>query len=291
VLNSDNNPFSRSSTKKPLILDGAMGSLLQQRGYYPDSNIWMTSLNRNSPEIIVEIHKSYIEAGADIITTNTFRTNPVSLETSGINDPAPFVKDDVNLAKHAIDDLLIYIAGSNPPAEDCYQKSRNLSYNKLELNDSIHIDLLMDNSVHFILNEIQSHFDEIKIICNHCLKNKIPYVLSILFDENLNILSGESVEHVLKFTLEHEPLAVGFNCIAPEMLARLTRDIKLPNSWGFYLNCGNGNYSEQNIECAVTPVKYKKIVNNNMRYHPSFIGACCGSNLSHIKTIKELFNE
>ncbi len=64
----------------------------------------------------------YIEAGADIITTNTFRTNPASLFKAGISNAAEYVKEAVDLAKQAAIGKKVIIAGSNPPAEDCYQE-------------------------------------------------------------------------------------------------------------------------------------------------------------------------
>jgi len=286
------NPFSRIiDDKKPLILDGAMGSLLQQMGYKPDSNIWMTSLNSISPEIIKSVHKSYIEAGANIITTNTFRTNPAALADAGIFDCAPLVKEAVRLAKESVNDHPVYIAGSNAPAEDSYQKIRKLSYKQLELNHKNHIDLLQENDVYFILNETQSHFDEIKIICSHCQRNNIPYVISILFDEKLKILSQEPVEYILKFIWEHEPFAIGFNCIAPRLLDNLLGNIQMSYKWGFYLNCAGENYFNTKIESVVDADRYIKIIEKNLKFKPSFIGACCGSSPEHIKAIKKYLNE
>ena len=291
MLEKDINPFSLSRVnKKPLILDGAIGSLLQQMGYKPDSNIWMTPLNRSLPEIIKSVHKSYIDSGANIITANTFRTNPSAVSKVGILNSAPLVKEAVNLVKESVKELPVYIAGANAPAEDSYQKIRNLSYNQLEMNHRIHIDLLKENDVHFILNETQSHFDEIKIICQYCQSNNIPYVISILFNEDLNIISGESVGDVLKFIQEHEPLAIGFNCIAPRLFEHLMENLEINFNWGFYLNCGGEDYFKRKIETLVDPILYLKIIEKYITLNPSFIGACCGSTPAHIKAIKNFLN-
>ena len=291
MLEKDINPFSESRVnEKPLILDGAMGSLLQQMGYKQDSNIWMTPLNRSLPEIIKSVHKSYIDSGANIITTNTFRTNPSAVSKAGILNSAPLVKEAVNLVKESVKELPVYIAGANAPAEDSYQKIRNLSYNQLEMNHKIHIDLLKENGVHFILNETQSHFDEIKIICQHCQSNNIPYVISILFDEDLNIISGESVGYVLKFIREHEPLAIGFNCIAPRLFEHLMQILEIDFNWGFYLNCGGEDYFKRKIETLVDPILYLQIIEKYITFNPSFIGGCCGSTPAHIKAIKKFLN-
>jgi len=76
----ENNPFETVKlNSKPLILDGTMGSYLQQKGFATDDNLWTTHINHTNPDIIFQTHLEYIEAGADVITTNTFRTNPTSL--------------------------------------------------------------------------------------------------------------------------------------------------------------------------------------------------------------------
>src|SRR5664279_4587110 len=73
------NPFSIARrTRRPLILDGAMGSLLQQNGVPRDEHLWMSLANLTHPDKVIELHRQYINAGADIITTNTFRTNPTA---------------------------------------------------------------------------------------------------------------------------------------------------------------------------------------------------------------------
>jgi homocysteine S-methyltransferase len=283
----ENNPFNNSNKDfKPLILDGAMGSYLQEKGFKPDNASWMTSINKKNPEIIIQVHKDYIEAGANIITTNTFRTNPVSAQDYEKNIKSN-VKQAVQLAIEASKDYNIYIAGSNAPAEDCYQKERTISNKILELNHKYHIDLLIDNKVHFILNETQSHLDEIKIICNHCSKNDIPYVISLYISESENILSGESLEYVVKFILDNKPLAIGLNCIPTELFLNLREQVSSYYYWGYYLNCGSGNPTDRIITCGVSPDDYIETVKESMVYNPSFVGSCCGSNPNHIKKIRE----
>ena len=68
---------------RPLILDGAMGSLLIERGAVKDKFLWLSKTNIDNPRLVESLHKEYITSGADIITTNTFRTNPVSQRPSG----------------------------------------------------------------------------------------------------------------------------------------------------------------------------------------------------------------
>jgi len=287
----DYNPFKAARIKgKPLILDGAMGSYLQQKGLAADNALWTSMANQTDPQAINQLHREYVEAGADIITTNTFRTNPLALISAGLEYNEKLIKEAVELARQTVRNKKVFIAGSNAPAEDCYQKERTISYLELELNHCKHIYLLVNSKVNFILNETQSHFDELHIICEHCSKNKIPHVISLYVDESLRILSGESLDTILKFLNSQNLLAVGFNCISPNILNKILRSIKLPDIWGFYLNCGGGKPTDSVIKCSVQPDDYIETVIKAMPYKPSFIGSCCGSNPEHTKKIREFID-
>ncbi len=286
------NPFETTRIqKRPLIIDGAMGSLLQQKGYNIAESTWMTMVNETYPDVVIKIHKNYIKSGADIITTNTFRTNPAALEREGITDFERYVKNAVNISKQAIENKSVLIAGSNAPAEDCYQIERAISSIKLQINHHNHIDSLVNSGVHFILNETFSHLDEIEIACRYCSDNKIPYVISLYFTDELLLLSGEPLSEGLNIIREHNPMAIGFNCIVPEHFDRAMEQIDINYNWGFYLNCGFDGHKPKKMECAVTPDDYSEIVKKYLKINPSFIGACCGSSTEHIKAIKKVIDE
>lgn len=277
---------------RPLILDGAMGSLLQSLKVKQKDSLWMSYANIESPAKVYNVHKKYIEAGADIITTNTFRTNPSALKASGNKKikPKKFLKESVALAIEARANLPVLIAGSNAPAEDCYQVKRTISVKEITYNHHKHIDLLMSSGCDFILNETQSHQDEIKIITQYCYKKDIPYIISLFFTNELKLLSGISLFEAVNFISNYSPLAIGFNCIMPEVFKKLLHRIDSKSNWGFYLNCGNGNYTDDIIKCSVTSTEYLKYVQLSLKKTPSFIGACCGSSTDHIKGIKKFFD-
>lgn len=293
-LNPKNNPVNpfllARRINRPLILDGAMGSLLQQKGIKSAGKMWMTYVNINQPEIVHDIHLAYIKAGADILTTNTFRTNPAALENFSLTKNQNLVKQSVAIALQTAKGYPVFIAGSNAPAEDCYQVKRTISNKELHYNHTTHINMLMNESVHFILNETMSRFDEIKIICSFCSKENIPYILSLFFTEDLHLLSGEKIEDVIKFILDHNPLAIGFNCILPIVFNKLYRSQKLDFNWGLYLNCGSGDYSDNIIKCGVSPNEYGLLTKQMLKKNPSFIGACCGSSPAHIRSIRKIVN-
>ncbi len=277
---------------RPLILDGAMGSMLQHEGVKSSGSMWMSKINLENPDIVFKIHRRYILAGADIITTNTFRTNPHAVENSGFRiNQKTLVKKSVELALRAAEGYPVFVAGSNPPAEDCYKAGRNVSLKLLKENHSKHIESLAESGSHFILNETQSHLDEIKIIAEFCSRNNIPYVMSLYTDENLKLLSGEPLRLAIKVIEDYGPMAIGINCIMPATFLKFYGKNSLKYLWGTYLNCGSGNFTDENISCGVSPEKYGELVSELLNKKPSFIGSCCGSSPQHTKIIKKILDE
>lgn len=271
--------------KRPLILDGAMGSLLENSGLTKNDTSWSAKANLRYSSKVYQIHKEYVQAGADILTTNTFRTNPIALEQSGVSNFKKYVKKAVELAFEAKGNLPILIAGSNAPAEDCYQVERTVSKKQLQYNHVAHIDTLLEAGCHLILNETQSHFDEIQITTKYCDKKNIPYLISLYFTENLTLLSGEKVSEVIKFLSDTNVLSIGFNCVTSSVIMKLSSQVELPNSWGFYLNCFAKN-AQANSACSTSIGDYLVTVQELIHFNPSFIGACCGSNPDFIRAIK-----
>jgi len=285
------NPFSIArKIKRPLILDGATGSLLQMQGVVPDPCLWMSNANLTDPQVVKEMHQSYVKAGADIITTNTFRTNPYALNRSTIRE-ADIVKKSVEIALEAVEGTPILVAGSNSPAEDCYQVDRTISREILEENHFSHITNLFKSGAHFVLNETQSHWDEIEVICTICKNEDVPFVVSLYINEQLRLNSGEEINEAVELIQQYSPLAIGFNCIKPETFLRILSDINPDFNWGFYLNCCSYPGTDKVIKCSISPDEYIIYVKEALTNSPSFIGGCCGTGPEHIIKIKELFDE
>ena len=128
VIDRHANPFlKRLSTGRPLLLDGATGTELQRRGVDTGLPLWSARALIEAPEVLQAIHADYINAGADIITTNTFRTQRRTLERAGIGSRArELTQLAVQIAREAAQsvDRKIFVAGSISPLEDCYAPER-----------------------------------------------------------------------------------------------------------------------------------------------------------------------
>lgn len=283
---------SYESIRRPLILDGAMGSLIQQQQIPLHKSLWASIANYTHPEAVQNIHKEYIDSGAEIITTNTFRSNPNAFRQSNFNiTNEEFIRCGVQLAINAREDAQIIIAGSNAPAEDCYQIERSISQKTLDYNHKLHIELLYESGCDIIWNETQSHWDEIKIISNFCSENSFPFVVNLFFTDELNLLSGEPLLEAINFISEFSPVGIGFNCIKHHTLKMYTDVYAHPTNWGLYLNCGNSDFQNERIKCGIDPHNYAHDLKAFLELNPMYVGSCCGSNPDHTKAIKELFNE
>lgn len=278
--------------KRPLILDGAMGSLFQQQGYPSDKYLWYSKLNISHPEAVKKNHIDYVEAGADVITTNTFRTNPVAVKRSAYDLTSDQLVDSgVDAAYEAKNKREVIIAGCNPPAEDCYQSERTISKFELEYNHKKHIELLWEKNVDIIWNETHSHWDEIDLICKFCSENSLSYTMNLFFLPSLQILSGEPLNEAIKFISDFNPQAIGFNCIKPETFFEYADTFDLPDQFGFYFNCGAGEITDEHISCGISPDQYLDIIKPYLKSDPIYAGSCCGSTPAHTKKIKEYFDE
>jgi|TARA_B100000315_G_scaffold188911_1_gene178712 homocysteine S-methyltransferase len=117
--------IGRKLNKNCLLLDGAMGTELLHRGVNVSLPLWSASAVEEAPEIVEQIHRDYMKAGADIITTNTFRTTTRTFLKIGASPDEARARaktstnEAVRLAKKAASGNVM-VAGSIAPLEDCY---------------------------------------------------------------------------------------------------------------------------------------------------------------------------
>ena len=115
---------------RPLIIDGAMGTELMNLGVDLPLPLWSSVANFDEYDKVVDIHKRYINAGSDIITSNTFRTTARTFKKAGYTDEQAneiskrCTSEAIKAAKEAINDKNVLLAGSIAPLEDCYEPDR-----------------------------------------------------------------------------------------------------------------------------------------------------------------------
>jgi len=279
--------------EKTVLMDGGVGTEIQRRGVETPLPLWSAKALIVKPDIVFQIHKDYIAAGARIIKSNTFRTNRRTLEKADLGDMAfKLTELAVDLAKKAAlsSSQEIYIGGSSAPLEDCYSHELVPSEKELIKEHTEHIDNLARAGVDFIAIETINNISEAKCSLKSALDVGIPAWISFVCNGNGELLSGEKITQAVKEVLPFEPFAILINCTPPEnslaYLQILRKETNLPI--GLYPN-GMGKPNEKHgWEFKKDDISIAKFAGFLPGWHGAgaqLIGSCCGATPKYTKAL------
>jgi len=282
--------FKEKLGKELLIFDGAMGTILQKNGLVAGElpELW----NFKREELILDIHKQYIEAGADVITTNTFGANALKLEGSGCSVDA-VVKKACSIAKKAADeaDKKVYIALDLGPTGKLLEPYGDLPFEKAYELYKEQIVAGKDCGVDFILLETMGDLYEIKAAVLAAKENcNLPIIVSMIFNEKGQLLTGADIKTAV-FTLEGLGVdGIGLNCgLGPKQMISFVEEALRCTSLPLTVNpnaglpeCVNGVTSYN-----VLPDEFSDDMAKIVSLGASAVGGCCGTTPEHIKATAE----
>ena len=302
-----------------LVLDGAMGTMIQTykleeedfRGdRFKNHEILLKGnndlLSITRPDIIKDIHKGYIDSGADIIQTNTFSSTSIAMEDYALQDLVYELNfESAKIAREVTDkfDNKKYVAGSIGPTNKTASMSpdvndpgfRAITFDELVESYKEQIKGLVDGGSDILL--VETVFDTLNAkaalmaINDYFEENNtsLPVMLSgTITDNSGRTLSGQTVNAFL-ISLSHFPLlSIGFNCAlgADKLRPYLKR---LSNSTNFftsvYPNAGLPNaFGEYDQTPNGMLTQLREYLEENL---VNIIGGCCGTTFDHIKLISE----
>ncbi|MDX5404215.1 MAG: homocysteine S-methyltransferase family protein [Bacteroidota bacterium] len=311
--------------KRLLVLDGAMGTMIQRHNLSEDqyrgerfaSHPYSQKGNNDllaltQPAIIAEIHRAYLEAGADILETNTFNSNRISMADYGMEEQVREINLEASrLAKDAAESFTKqepqkprFVAGSIGPTNRTLSLSpdvndpgyRAISFDHLKDVYKEQVDALMDGGVDLLL--VETVFDTLNakaalVAIQEVFDQKgriLPIMVSgTITDASGRTLSGQTTEAFL-ISLEHMPLlSIGLNCAlgASQLLPYLqTLSRKAPFLVSAHPNAGLpnafGEYDQTPELMADQVREYLELGLVNI------IGGCCGTGPEHIRRIADL---
>ena len=287
-------------SKRILILDGAMGTMLQRKGLQGNSE----SFNLTNPETIGEIHNEYIEAGADIITANSFSANSISQSEYNLSEKAgQMAEAAARIARKAADEAprKIWVAGSVGPTS----KSLSLAQN---INDPIFRPYSFDGMAEAFERQIRGLINggvDLLLFetCFDALNTKaalyaiehipeasdIPIMISAsMSDRSGRTLTGQTMEAFYRSVQHCSPLSFGLNCSlgAEEMIPLIAEVASFATcAVSCYPNAGlpneMGEYDETPSQMAESVRKMALAGSVNI------VGGCCGTTPEHIKAVAE----
>jgi len=220
----------------PLVLDGATGTELERAGLATGLPLWSTRALIEAPECVLQIHAAYLEAGAEIVTANTFRTQRRALARGGlVEGDARLTRLAVELARLARSSFAAaaarrggesrprWIAGSLPPLEDCYRPDLVPPEDELAAEHECQASLLGEAGVDLILVETMNSRREARAAARAAARTGLPFVVSFVAWDGDQLLSGEPLAEAAAEAAGLGALAVGVNCLPIANLAACHR--------------------------------------------------------------------
>lgn len=287
-------------SKRILILDGAMGTMLQRKGLQGNSE----SFNLTNPETIGEIHNEYIEAGADIITANSFSANSISQSEYNLSEKAgQMAEAAARIARKAADEAprKIWVAGSVGPTSKSLSLAQNIndpifrpySFDGMAEAFEVQIRGLVKGGVDLLLFE--TCFDALNTkaalyALGHIPEaSDIPIMISAsMSDRSGRTLTGQTMEAFYRSVQHCSPLSFGLNCSlgAEEMIPLIAEVASFATcAVSCYPNAGlpneMGEYDETPSQMAESVRKMALAGSVNI------VGGCCGTTPEHIKAVAE----
>ena len=311
--------------KRILVLDGAMGTMLQRYNFteadfrgdrfkdYPSSlkgNNDLLSLTQ--PNAIADVHRKYFEAGADIVETNTFSGTTIAMADYDMENLVYELNfESAKIAKYVASEFTNknpekprFVAGSIGPTNRTASLSpdvnrpefRAVTFDELRIAYKQQVEALIDGGVDLLL--VETIFDTLNakaaLFAIEEVKEEqnidIPIMVSgTITDASGRTLSGQTVEAFLT-SISHVPLlSVGFNCAlgAKQLQPYLKR---LSSQTDFYTSAHpNAGLPNAFGEYDQTPAEMKNLIEAYLKDDLiNIIGGCCGTNPEHIKAIAQV---
>jgi len=311
--------------KRILVLDGAMGTMLQQYNLSEDDfrgerfKEYPSSLKGNNdllsltqPDAIAEVHRKYFEAGADIVETNTFSGTTIAMADYNMENLVYELNfESAKIAKQVADEFTKanpekprFVAGSIGPTNKTASLSpdvnrpeyRAITFDELRIAYKQQVEALIDGGVDVLL--VETIFDTLNakaaLFAIEEVKEEkqidIPIMVSgTITDASGRTLSGQTVEAFLT-SISHIPLlSVGFNCaLGAEQLKPYLQ--RLSNATDFYTSAHpNAGLPNAFGEYDQTPKQMQQFIEDYLQDRLiNIIGGCCGTNPEHINAIAEV---
>lgn len=281
------------SERGTLVADGAMGTTLFEMGL--ESGGCPELLNVEQPDLVRRVHQAFVDAGADIILTNTFGGNRRRLALHGLQDRvtelnaaalrvAGAVRDNANRA--------ILIAGSIGPTGDLFEPLGPLTHEQGVEVFTEQAQALADAGADILWIETLSSWEELNAAVEACSGLGLPVAATLSFDTNGKTMMGLSPSEFGEWWTRRPdtPTAIGANCgIGPGDAVAAAFDITsvAPDVPVIAkANCGLPLYKSEAPEYPVGPEGMADYVELALRSGAKIIGACCGSTPSHIAAIR-----
>jgi len=277
---------------KPIVTDGAMGTLLHERGVEIDA--CFDELNLTQPALVAEIHRDYIQAGAEIIKTNTFGANRTKLARHGLDEKVAEVNAAaVNLAQRVVAASFkeIFIAGDMGPLGVPLAPFGRMQVDEAREVYKEQAKALVDAGVDLILIETMVDLYAVRAAVEAVreVDPDMPVIASMAFTRDRRTLLGDTPQEVARKIHDLDVDVIGVNCSGgPSQLLYILRQMHqtVPEAkFSVMPNAGFPEKSGGRIMYPAGPDYFHDYALSFWRSGALVIGGCCGTTPDHIEVI------
>jgi homocysteine S-methyltransferase len=280
--------FLEALSDRVLVCDGAMGSVLYDRGVFVNQSF--EALNVSRPELVVDVHRAYVEAGADVIETNTFGANRVKLAGFGLADQlAELNVAGARLARQAAG-ASGYVAGSIGPLGVRVGAGGSTTVGTAEAHFTEQAVALIEGGVDLLVLETFGEVGELEAAVRAVRRfSALPVVAQVAAGEDGRSLDGVTPEQFAGTLLAQGATLVGVNCgpgpaATLETVERMAAVTDAPLS--AQPNAGGPKEVEGRRLMLSTPEFLASYARRFVGAGVGLVGGCCGTTPAHIARIK-----
>jgi len=290
--------------KEIKLLDGSLSYPLEKQGYNLNKKLWTGDALINDPNVIKKVHKDYLIAGVDFISTSTYQISYNVLEAMdySLNEIKDVFKRSVNLVEQAIQETnikrKIKIVGSYGPYGASLSNGSEYT-GKYDTSDNIIMDYHLKNmniikelDIDIILYETIPCLREIEILSKLVEEYKKEVWVSFTCNKDLEFRDGSSIIKACKILSSIEVIStIGINCFSPLLAEKAIKKLKdnsnkkiliYPNSGEIYNNKDKDWYGEKYFDSSM--------IKRWLALSPDIIGGCCRVGFEDIKNMRKEIN-
>lgn len=281
---------------KTIVADGGMGTMLMNAGLEQGnaSELW----NVERPDIIRQIHAGYIQAGAQIILTNSFGGNAIRLSSHGLGErvaefnqaAARLARTEADIAEHPV-----VVGGSMGPIGEFIEPLGTITYDEVVTVFVGQARALLDGGVDLFWIETMSDLKEVEAAVVACrqVDEAVPIVATMTFDTKGRTMMGTKPEQAIQALVDMGVIAVGANCgNGPDEIETVIQTMQQTQPDAILVAKSNAGLPEAQGDSFVysaTPEDMADYARRVQAQGARIIGACCGSNPQHIAAIVKAF--
>lgn len=280
--------FKTLLKKEFVIFDGGMGTMLQAKGMQMGATPELISIH--NPEWILDIHKTYIDAGADVIYTNTFGANSYKLKGSGYS-VTKVINASVELARQACKDTNTLVALDIGPIGQLLEPTGTLSF-----EDAYEIykeQIIAGANADLLVFETQTDLYELKAAVLAAKENSnLPIVCTMTFEKNLRTFTGCGISN-MALTMEGLGVsAIGVNCsLGPDELCPIIEEMTKWTNLPLVVKPNAGLPNPLTNQYDLSPENFALQLRAFIKHGVKIFGGCCGTTPAYIKALIDMLKD